>query len=109
MKCNQSGVCCKLFLINLDEEEYKSKQFQTVFEEHIENWKEAEEYGAHFLKQKKDGSCIYLKDNLCSIHNERPKVCREFFCASSNPKFKEMVTKVNEYKTKHNLKILKQE
>lgn len=25
---------------------------------------------------KKDGSCIHLKDNLCSIYGIRPDICR---------------------------------
>ena len=100
MKCNQSGVCCKLFLINIDEEEYKSREYETVFEEFFEDFDEALEKGAVFLKQKDDGSCIYLKDNLCSIHTKRPKVCREFYCDSEEEKFKGMVKEVKEYKSK---------
>ncbi len=30
------------------------------------------------LKKMKDGSCIFLKNNLCMIHPERPVVCRSF-------------------------------
>jgi Fe-S-cluster containining protein len=48
-------------------------------------------YGGNILRQKKDGSCIYLKNNLCSIHTRRPKSCRNFFCASSAKKFQEMI------------------
>src|SRR3989344_7662545 len=102
MKCYQSGVCCKLFLINLDEEEYNSKEFETVFEEHFE-FNEAVENGAVFLKQKEDGSCIYLKDNLCSIHTKRPKVCMEFFCDPEEEKLRQMVKEVKEYTRKLNI------
>ena len=96
-----SGVCCRLFYINLDEEEYRSKKFKTQFEElgFIEDFNEAQEYGAHVLSKQEDGSCIYLKDNLCSIHNDRPKVCRKFFCNSTNPEFKGMINQVNAEKT----------
>ena len=84
MKCSQCGVCCKLFVINLNKEEYNSKKYKTVFEEfgHFP-WKEAEMIGANLLVQKEDGkTCVYLEDNKCSIHKKRPIVCRNFYCTS---------------------------
>ena len=102
MECNQCGVCCKLFLINLTEKEYKSKSFKTQFEEFglTENFQEAEMCGANIITQKQDGSCIYQKDNKCSIHNKRPEACKAFFCKSKNPQFKEMIEMI---KTQKNL------
>ena len=104
-----SGVCCRIFHINLDEEEYKSKKFRTQFEEFefIEDFKEAQEYGAHILAKNEDQSCIYLKNNLCSIHEDMPKVCRKFFCNSTNPQFKDMIKQVNEEKTSKGMPINK--
>lgn len=32
------------------------------------------------LRHKDDGSCIYLNDKGCSIHDHAPVVCREFDC-----------------------------
>ena len=32
------------------------------------------------LKQNADGSCIYLKDNACSIHERAPLICQSFDC-----------------------------
>jgi len=91
--CNGCGLCCKLFLINLSKEEYLSGKYRTMFEEHgvMENFGEAKEHGAHLLAQKADGSCIYLEGNECSIHADRPKVCRDFFCTSKAIKFSGMV------------------
>ena len=92
MECDECGKCCKLFLINLTEKEYKSKQYKTQFEKFgiIKDFQEAEATGANIITQKEDGSCIYQKDNKCTIHNNRPEACRAFFCKSDNPKFKEM-------------------
>ena len=94
--CTDCGACCKLFLINLTEEEYKSGTFKTQFEEFglIDDFSKAEECGANILAQKKDGSCIYLKDKLCSIHTKRPKHCREFFCDSKKKKYKGMIKEI---------------
>ena len=100
MLCSQCGVCCKLFVINLSEEEYNSGNYKTQFEEFglIKDFIEAEFSGANIITQKQDGSCIYQKDNKCSIHKTRPEVCRKFFCTDSN--FKSMIEKINEYKNK---------
>ena len=45
MKCLQCGVCCKLFYINLTEEEYKSGDYRTQFDEFdlVEDFVEAAE------------------------------------------------------------------
>ncbi len=98
MGCNQCGVCCKLFLINLTEEEYKSERYSTMFDEFVPDFEEAEMVGANILKQKEDGSCVYLKDGKCHIHNFSPASCKKFFCDSSDPSFKGMIEKIKDYK-----------
>ncbi len=99
MHCDQCGVCCKLFVINLNEEEYKSKKYKTVFEEFgLVEFREAELIGANLLAQKEDDSCIYLKDGKCSIHHDRPQSCRRFFCDSKDSWFKSMIKKIKKYK-----------
>jgi len=96
MECFQCGKCCNLFAINLTEEEYKSNNYKTQFEEFgiTEDFEEAELCGANIITQKEDGSCIYMENSKCSIHNKRPKSCRNFFCASKDPKFKTMIEKI---------------
>ena len=95
-KCSQCGICCRLFLINLTEKEYRSGKYKTQFDElgFINDFSEASACGANTLKQKEDGSCIYLKENKCSIHKTRPQVCREFFCDSKLKKFKKMIVEI---------------
>jgi Fe-S-cluster containining protein len=94
--CSQCGLCCQLFLINLNKKEYYSEKYKTELESFgvLNNFKKAVKYGANILKQKKNGGCIYLKDNKCLIHQTRPQVCREFFCNSKSKKFKEMIEKI---------------
>ena len=101
MKCDQCGVCCKLFVINLTEKEYKSGKYKTQFEEFGLNkdFLEAEMTGANIITQKKDGSCYYLKKGKCSIHNNRPEACKAFFCKSKNPQFKGMIEKINAFRS----------
>jgi len=98
MKCSQCGVCCKLFLINLTEDEYKSGKYKTQFEEFglVNDFQEAEICAANIITQKEDGSCIYLENGKCSIHEKRPKACQKFFCDSKDPKFKGMIEKIKD-------------
>lgn len=95
-KCSQCGICCRLFLVNLSEEEYRSGKYRTQFEEFglIDDFRLANACGANILKQKEDGSCFYLKENKCSIHEIRPQVCRDFFCTSKLKKFRKMIGEI---------------
>lgn len=98
--CKQCGVCCKLFYINLNEDEYLSGKFKTIFDDNdkIHNFDKACQCGANFLAKKEDGICIYLEDSKCAIHTMRPQVCHEFFCDSDDPKFANMQEVLSEYK-----------
>ncbi len=104
MKCHECGVCCKLFLINLTEEEYQSSRYKTQFESFgIENdFNEAQMNAANIISQKDDGSCIYLKGGKCSIHSKRPQSCRKFFCTSKEQGFKTMIDKIRKEKEMNN-------
>ena len=56
-----------------------------------DDFEAGQKYGGNILSQKKDGSCIYLKNNLCSIHQKRPQACRDFSCLSKSKKFEGMI------------------
>jgi len=96
--CSQCGKCCKLFLINLNKKEWGSGVFQTAFKDFdLDNdFEIIKKYGGNILQQRKDGSCIYLKSNLCSIHEKKPQACRDFSCSSTLSKFKGMIGKIKE-------------
>lgn len=90
--CEQCGVCCKLFFINLNETEFRSGEFQTIFDD-VEIDKDfalISDCGANFLAKNEAGACVYLQDNCCKIHNRRPQVCRAFFCKDDSLEFEEM-------------------
>ena len=92
-------------MINLNEEEYNSGKYKTIFEgfniKKINDFKEIELIGANILAQNNDESCIYLKEGKCSIHKIRPQVCRNFFCDSKDPWFSVMIKKIKDYKKKN--------
>jgi Fe-S-cluster containining protein len=98
MECLQCGVCCRLFLINLTEDEYNSGRYKTMFDEFVEDFEEAEMVGANVLERREDGSCVYLIDSKCSIHQDRPQSCRNFFCESKEPRFQGMIEKIKKAK-----------
>lgn len=106
-KCSQCGLCCRLFLVNLAEEEYLSGKYRTQLEEFglINDFDKAAACGANILKQKKDGDCIYLRENKCSIHKIRPQICREFFCTSKLKKFRKMIKQIGIIKKKMLIKV----
>lgn len=97
-KCSNCGLCCSLFLINLNKKEYESGKYKTEFEEFglIKDFREAKKYGANILKKNKNGKCIYLKKNTCVIHKIRPQVCRKFFCTSKLKRFEKMIEQIDE-------------
>lgn len=102
MECERCAVCCRLFMINLTEEEYKSGNYKTQFSSFgiTQDFIEAELCGANIIAQKEDGACIYLKDNGCAINDKKPNSCRNFFCSSNNPNFKTMIEKIAKHKNK---------
>lgn len=100
MKCERCGVCCRLFYINLNEAEYRSGRYLTQFgkAQAGDDWREVVTVGANLLATKPDGSCIYLEENRCGIHADRPQVCREFFCQSQETRFQKMIRKIKKAK-----------
>ena len=90
--CVMCGLCCQLFLINLNKDEYYSGEYSTVFDdiEIFTDFSKACEYGANLLKKQANDSCIYLKADKCSIHEQRPAVCKGFFCRGKKAKYEKM-------------------
>ncbi len=54
MKCDKCGICCKLFKLAPIPKEY-------------------------LILDDGTGKCKYLKNNLCSIYENRPKLCDSNF------------------------------
>jgi len=108
-KCNQCGVCCELFYINLNKEEYSSGKFETIFKDfkQFDKFSDIRKYGANILAKKADGGCVYLKNNLCGIHDRRPQVCHNFFCSSKNKKVHSIVSQIKKVKLRSELHIIR--
>ena len=98
--CSQCGMCCRLFLINVTKKEWESGYYKTPLKQFFlhDSFTTVQKYGGNIIAQKKDGSCIYLKHNMCSIHTKRPHHCKKFFCSSTAKKYKDMIRIINESK-----------
>jgi Fe-S-cluster containining protein len=67
MICYKCGACCYL-------------KVELSPEDTIPDNMTVDVSGVRYLKQKDNGSCIFLtEDNICMIYNFRPKVCRDYF------------------------------
>lgn len=63
-KCNRCGKCCRSFnLLGAAYESFRIAQ---------------KKYGLKLLRNKDETySCSMLRGNLCTIHKNKPKVCKE--------------------------------
>ena len=69
--CEGCVLCCRGDAIRLLPEDDIS-QYEIVPHVHyLDEW---------MLDHKKNGDCIYLDENGCSIHPRRPLMCREMDC-----------------------------
>lgn len=76
LKCQKSQVCCKDYGVTLSNREikkYRHKKLVPLTENNLI-------LGYVFVLDKRDGSCIYLENNLCCIYKDRPGACRRFNC-----------------------------
>lgn len=103
MECNKCGVCCKIFIVSLNEQEYKSGKYKLMFPHKPGDFEEAENCGHNILAQKEDKSCFYQEDDVCSIHKDRPICCRRFFCSSKEKDLEGPINMVKDFKKKNNL------
>lgn len=81
--CHGCGDCCRDFTVQLadeDRERLDRQRWTARLGEPVT----VEFRGAHFLRQRPDGACIFLRsDGLCGVHaefgfDEKPLACRIF-------------------------------
>ncbi len=80
-KCERCALCCgdtknrvrSILLLRIEAERISHKTLKNVddFAEKIEGF---EPY-VYRMKKTKDGKCIFLNDNLCSIYQIKPLIC----------------------------------
>ncbi len=71
--CNKCGKCCEtLYAVDMkDEKEFKFMQF--IFPSYKRFYiKGKDSFGNYVF------GCKYLKDNLCSVYDKRPLICKKY-------------------------------
>jgi len=82
LKCNK--WCCILYNITLTDREKNSGFYQI----NVPFYKIS---GQAQLAKKDDGSCIYLNKIGCIIYNNRPEMCKKYWCTDINHEPNEFV------------------
>ena len=80
-RCERCGLCCgdtetkirQIFLLKTEAKRI-SEDSSIEIEEFAEKMEGSEPFV--FKMKKKGGKCIFLRDNLCSIYEIRPIICR---------------------------------
>lgn len=81
-----SAVCCRTFRVPLSSEEYASGLYQAhqtclLTDKACDGKAAACINRVYYLEKDAAGVCVYLGDsNLCTIYQDRPKVCQDFSC-----------------------------
>jgi len=80
-KCERCALCCgdaknrarSILLLRIEAERISQKTLKSVedFAEKIDGF---EPY-VYRMKKAKDGKCVFLRDNLCSVYEIRPLIC----------------------------------
>lgn len=68
--CGGCRLCCENELVLLEHEE----ELDYATEDHPAR------AGRKVVAHKSDRTCVYLDEKGCSIHEKRPKLCRDFDC-----------------------------
>ena len=82
-QCKNCSACCIGLLVELSIEDYDLWEEYNLLDELIQyteiNPDESNRWNYEFvLKQKEDGSCVFLCNGFCTIYEVRPEVCRAF-------------------------------
>ena len=82
-KCG--GICCSSFAaINITWEKYE--QLHKLGAKRLQ----LSTYGPHKLEI--DYGCDFLEEGRCTIYEERPDICRRFFCSDSESQYTITIT-----------------
>ena len=77
------GECCKHLIIEVTAGDASREPLIKVLGRKLRNGLTGEsppDDEADWLPNGKSGPCVFLKEELCSIHETRPLVCRLFCC-----------------------------
>lgn len=80
--CGDCSLCCEEGQIRLmlPFDYYKEAKEGDIIPRFISQPHEKPDKEGAYAIGRKDGHCVYLHDGKCVIHNDKPKLCKEFDC-----------------------------
>lgn len=78
--CTLCGNCCRDRVVVLYEEDVRrlKQAGHRNFYEPTEELERKLTKAPYKMKMREDGSCIFLRGNLCSVYEQRPDTCRRY-------------------------------
>lgn len=81
-ECSRCALCCRgtenksrtIFLLRREAEKISGKTHKGIDE--FAERKEGVEPYVYVMRKTFDGKCVFLKDNLCTIYEMRPLICK---------------------------------
>lgn len=87
MKCRGCQACCVDLVVEVDVEDEVRWEEAEVFEELFERTRlDPGDPTTRLLKQRDDGTCVFLINGFCTIYELRPNDCRDFVYQGSGCK-----------------------
>lgn len=81
--CDSCGACCKTFPIRVSKEDGSREPLIAAHALVVPAWEQSEEYYYQLHPLAFCTGCLFLgENNLCSVYETRPEVCRRFAAGS---------------------------
>jgi Fe-S-cluster containining protein len=87
MRAVCQAMCCREWVVSISAEEFAAHQYDAetfcgLTDKACTAAARSCQHQRYQMPKRSDTSCVYLRDNLCSIYEKRPRVCRDFQCKS---------------------------
>ena len=78
--CTQCANCCKMATTEVSDRDAErlAKHFRITPERFLADYTVISIERERNLRQKADGSCVFLENNLCSVYEARPDICQRY-------------------------------
>jgi Fe-S-cluster containining protein len=69
-KCMMCGNCCRFRVVPIDKEDVRRLEEAGYKDFYVKK--------GELMMKRVNGKCVFLKEDKCTVHKFRPRVCREF-------------------------------
>lgn len=82
--CDACGACCRTFPIRVSKEDGEREPLIAAHALVVPPWERSDEHYYQLHPLAFCSGCLFLgEDNLCSVYETRPQVCRRFAAGSA--------------------------